>query len=141
MLHNFDLLIFHYFLQLIFRLTRMTSAAKSNQKLVDQKLCNTVLILDALYYVIFLRKIVIHFTFTNIVRPSCQIISRQRVVKNYNFGKSTLLTFIWCGTAFFLSVLSYQLLHDKNSEFQAVRYIDLEALRYEKVEKVVLKGF
>jgi hypothetical protein len=26
----------------------LTSAAKSNEKLVDQKLCNTVLILDAL---------------------------------------------------------------------------------------------
>ena len=131
--------------------------AKSNQKLVNEKLCNTVLILDALYYVIFLRKIVIHFTFTNIVRPSCQIISRQRVVKTYNFGKSTLLTFIWCGTTFFLSqsVLSYLLLHDKKSEFHASSwicsnyilrfylsyYIDLEALSYEKVEKVVLKGF
>ena len=28
-LHNFDWLIFHYFLQLIFRLTTLTSAAKS----------------------------------------------------------------------------------------------------------------
>ena len=27
----------------------MTSATKSNEKLVNQKLCNTVLILDALY--------------------------------------------------------------------------------------------
>ena len=45
-LHIFDILIFHYFLQLIFRLT---SAAKSNEKFVSKKLCNTVLILDALY--------------------------------------------------------------------------------------------
>ena len=30
----------------------MTSAAKSNEKLVNQKLCNTVLILDALYLVV-----------------------------------------------------------------------------------------
>jgi hypothetical protein len=44
----FDQLIFHYFLQLIFRLTPLTSAGKSNQKLVNQKLCNTVLIFDAL---------------------------------------------------------------------------------------------
>ena len=36
-------------MQLIFRLTLMTSAAKSNGKLVKQKLRNTVLILDALY--------------------------------------------------------------------------------------------
>ena len=39
---------FWLFLQLIFRLTLLTSAAKSNEKLVNQKLCNTVLILDAL---------------------------------------------------------------------------------------------
>ena len=45
----FDWLIFHYFLQLIFWLTLLASAAKSNEKLVNQKLCNTVLILDALY--------------------------------------------------------------------------------------------
>ena len=32
----------------IFRLTPLTSAAKRNQKLVNQKLCNTVLICDAL---------------------------------------------------------------------------------------------
>ena len=48
MLHNFDWLIFHSFLQLIFSLTPLTSAANSNQKIVNQKLCNTVLILDAL---------------------------------------------------------------------------------------------
>ena len=40
MLHIFDWSIFHYFLQLIFRLTPLTSAAKSNEKLVNQKLCN-----------------------------------------------------------------------------------------------------
>ena len=39
--HNFDRLIFHYFLQLIFRLTPLTSSLKSNEKLVNQKLCNT----------------------------------------------------------------------------------------------------
>ena len=43
MLHIFDCLIFHYFLQL----TSLTSAAKRNERLVSQKLCNTVLILDA----------------------------------------------------------------------------------------------
>jgi hypothetical protein len=37
-LHNFDWLFFHYFLQL-------TSAAKSNEKFVNQKLCKTILIL------------------------------------------------------------------------------------------------
>ena len=42
------LIIFYYFLQLIFRLTPQTSAAKSNEKSVNQKLSNTVLILDAL---------------------------------------------------------------------------------------------
>ena len=36
-------------MQLIFRLSPLTSAEKSNEKSVDQKLCNTVLILDALY--------------------------------------------------------------------------------------------
>ena len=40
-LHNFDWLIFHYFLQLIFRLTPLTSAEYSNQKFINQKLCNT----------------------------------------------------------------------------------------------------
>ena len=39
---------FHYFLQLIFRLTPLTSAAKSYEKLVNQKLCNIGLIFDAL---------------------------------------------------------------------------------------------
>ena len=39
------LLILDYFLQL----TTLTLAARSNEKLVNQKLCNTVLILDALY--------------------------------------------------------------------------------------------
>ena len=33
-------------MQLIFRLTPLTFAAKSNEKIVNQKLCNTVLILD-----------------------------------------------------------------------------------------------
>ena len=33
---------------MIFRLTPLTSAAKSNERLVSQKLCNTLLILDAL---------------------------------------------------------------------------------------------
>ena len=47
-LHIFDCLILHYFLQLIFRLTQLTTAAKSNQKLINQKLFNTVVILDAL---------------------------------------------------------------------------------------------
>ena len=47
-LHILDWLIFHYFLQLIFRLTPLISTAKSNEKIVNQKLCNTVLILDAL---------------------------------------------------------------------------------------------
>ena len=47
-LHILDSLIFHYSLQLIFRLTPLTSAAKSNEKLVNKKLCNTVLILDGL---------------------------------------------------------------------------------------------
>ena len=46
--HNVDWLIFHYFLQLIFRMTPLTSASKSNDKLVNQKSCNTVFILDAL---------------------------------------------------------------------------------------------
>ena len=45
MLRIFDWLIFHYFLQLTFRLTPLTLAVKSNEKLVNQKLCNTVLIL------------------------------------------------------------------------------------------------
>ena len=45
---KFWLTNFHYFLQLIFRLTPLTSAVKSNEKLVNKKLCNTVLILDAL---------------------------------------------------------------------------------------------
>ena len=49
MFYNFDWLIFHHFLQLIYRLTPLTSVAKSNENLVNQKLCNTVLILDALY--------------------------------------------------------------------------------------------
>ena len=40
--------IFDYFFQLIFMLTPLTSAAKSNEKFVNQKFCNTVLILDAL---------------------------------------------------------------------------------------------
>ena len=48
-LYIFDWLIFQYFLQLIFWLTPLASAAKSNEKLVNQKLCNTVLVLDALY--------------------------------------------------------------------------------------------
>ena len=53
-LYIFGWVIFHYFLQLIFRLTPPILAAKSNQKLVNQKLSNTVLhctvlILDALY--------------------------------------------------------------------------------------------
>ena len=52
MLHIFDWLIFHYFSQLIFRLTPLTSAAKSNEKLVNQKSCHTVLILDVLYSII-----------------------------------------------------------------------------------------
>ena len=43
MLHIFDLSIFHHFLKLIFRLTPQTSAAKSNEKLANQKLCNTAL--------------------------------------------------------------------------------------------------
>ena len=37
MLHIFDWLIFHYFLQLFFRLTPLSSSAKSNEKLVNQK--------------------------------------------------------------------------------------------------------
>ena len=37
MLHIFDWLIFHYFLQLIFKLIPLTSAAKSNENLVNQK--------------------------------------------------------------------------------------------------------
>ena len=41
-------------MQLIFRLSPLTSAAKSNKKLVNQKLCYTVLILDALY--VFYKK-------------------------------------------------------------------------------------
>ena len=49
-LHIFDWLIFHYFLQLNFRLTPLTSAAESNKKIVNQTLCNTVLILDASLY-------------------------------------------------------------------------------------------
>ena len=47
-LHIFDWLIFHYFLLLMLRLTPLTSAATSNEKLVNQKLCNTVLNFDAL---------------------------------------------------------------------------------------------
>ena len=43
MLHIFD---FHYFW-----LTPLISAAKNNENLVNQKLCNTILILDALYYI------------------------------------------------------------------------------------------
>ena len=45
-LHIFDRLTFHYFLQLIFRLTPLASAAKSSEKL-----CNNALILDALQLV------------------------------------------------------------------------------------------
>ena len=41
--HIFDWLIYHYFLQLIFRLTPLTSDAKCNEKWVNQKLRNTVL--------------------------------------------------------------------------------------------------
>ena len=48
-LHIFDGLIFHYFLQLNFRLTPLTSAAESNKRLVNQT-CNIVLILDASMY-------------------------------------------------------------------------------------------
>ena len=44
LLINSFLLLF----QLIFRLTPLTSAAKSHKKCVNHKLCNTVLILDAL---------------------------------------------------------------------------------------------
>ena len=44
----FDWLIFDYFLQLISVRLAWKSAAKSNDKLVNQKLRNTVLILDAL---------------------------------------------------------------------------------------------
>ena len=47
-LHDFDWLIFRFFLQLIFRLTALTSAAKSNTKLLIQKLCSILLLLDAL---------------------------------------------------------------------------------------------
>ena len=36
---------------MIFRLPPLTSAAKTNQQSVNQKLCNTILILDALYYI------------------------------------------------------------------------------------------
>ena len=43
-------------MQLIFRLTPLTSAAKSNEKLVNQKLCNIVLILDALYLIFPFQK-------------------------------------------------------------------------------------
>ena len=60
MLHIFDWLIFNYFLELIFRLTALTSAAKSNQKL-----CNTVLILDALYKSCKIPKIRIFFVLGN----------------------------------------------------------------------------
>ena len=45
----FDWLIFHYCFKLMFRLAPLTSAAKSNEKLVEQKLCNSVLILDVLF--------------------------------------------------------------------------------------------
>ena len=48
MLHTFDWLILHYFLQLIFGLTPLTSAVKSNENLVNQTLYNTVFILDVL---------------------------------------------------------------------------------------------
>ena len=49
MLQSCDWLIFHHFLQLIFRLTTLTSASKRNEKSVNQKLCNTSNVLDALY--------------------------------------------------------------------------------------------
>ena len=42
MLHIFDWLIFRYFLQLILRLTPLTSAAKSNEKLKSVHFKNTV---------------------------------------------------------------------------------------------------
>ena len=40
MFHIFDWLICHYFLQLIFRLTPLTSVAKNNQNLVNQNHCS-----------------------------------------------------------------------------------------------------
>ena len=46
-LHLFDWLNYHYFSQLVIRLTPLTSAAKSNEKSVNQKSCNTVIILNA----------------------------------------------------------------------------------------------
>ena len=48
--------LLRYVLQLIFRLTPLTSAGKGNEKLVNEKLCNTVLILDALY-IVFHKKV------------------------------------------------------------------------------------
>ena len=46
---------FYYFLQLIFWLTPLISASKCNENVVNQKLCNTVLILDA-FCIRFLKK-------------------------------------------------------------------------------------
>ena len=57
--HNFDRLIFQYFSQLIFKLTPLTSAAKGTQRLVNQKLCNTDLILDDLLLSICLSNLLI----------------------------------------------------------------------------------
>jgi hypothetical protein len=56
-LHIFDWLFFHYLLKLIFRLNPLTSATKSNGKLVNQKVCNTVLILDKIKVGYFQKKI------------------------------------------------------------------------------------
>ena len=71
-LHIFD--IFHYFLQLIIRLTPLTSAAKINKKLVNQKLCKTVLILDALYHnfdlTIFFISESEHYTIVSVISPA-----------------------------------------------------------------------
>ena len=51
MLYIFDRQIFHYFLAADFQVNPTESTAKSSEKLANQKLCNTVLILDALYHI------------------------------------------------------------------------------------------
>ena len=65
---------FHYFLQLIFRRTPLTSVAKSNEKLVNQKLSNTVLILDARCHNFDLTTIYIseseHYTIVSVISPA-----------------------------------------------------------------------
>ena len=77
-LHIFDWLIFHYFLLLIFRLTTLKLAAKSNLKLVNQKLCNTVL--SWMPFSFFFKSRKIHF-----VWYACIMICMYKVTKFRKF--------------------------------------------------------